>query len=490
MLKSIHSIKGETKTKNKVNGFEAISNAFGSNTFINALKKNTSYGETANGALTYTKSLSYCLDFFAQAGAMRDKKKEAVALFKKAYAESPLVATRLLFYMRDIRGGNGERALFRACLEEIASMDYEVFKAILKYVPEYGRWDDMFYDIPEVYALVKEGLLSRDLLLAKWLPTINASSAHTKAKAKVMAKGLGLSDLEYRRIVRSLRKELKAVEELMSANKWREIIYERVPSRANKIYSEAFLAHDKDRRETFLKKAEKGEVAINSGTLYPYEIFDMANEGKGGADALWANLPDYTRGTNSLVVADVSGSMTGRPMSVSVSLALYFADKNKGTFKDCFITFSSKPELQYVPGGNLIQRMSCISRSHWEMNTDLQAVFNLVLRTIIDNNVPIAEQPETIYIISDMEFDACVTGGTNLDVIRAKYAGANVKMPNLVFWNVDSSGSNLPSYGSDRGVTMVSGFSPSNFKLAVEGKTAIDLMQDVVSSERYNKIII
>ena len=465
-----------------------------SNRFLDSLFNATSLGETQNGAVTYTRSGSSLLDFYAQAGAMRKNPQGALDLFKKAFSEDQLKAVKILFYLRDVRGGQGERDLFRICLEWLGINDKEVFEAIVKYIPEYGRWDDAFFDNEKCFDLIGKQLKKdkkdeNPSLLAKWLPTINASSKITRAKGQWMAKKLGLEEIAYRLLVRGIRKQIATVEEKMSAQKWSKIDYSAVPSQASRIYKDAFLKHDEKRYGKFIEKAEAGEVKINAGTLYPYQIYKSVETNYSKTlEALWNQLPDYTQGKNALVVADVSGSMTGDPIAVSVSLALYFAERNKGQFKDYFITFSGNPVLQRIQGENLVNKMNSIERSDWQMNTDLQAVFSLILNTALANNVSEKEVPETIYIISDMEFDSCVEGTTNFERMKKMYETAGYKIPNIVFWQVNASGRNLPVRKDEKGVTMVSGFSPVIFKLAVEGKNPEELMLETINSKRYEPI--
>jgi len=477
-MKHIREIKGETKSSG----------------LVDALYKETSYGETANGALTFTRSGSSLLDFFAQGGAMRGNPKKAIELFSKAFSEDRTLAIRILFYLRDVRGGQGERDLFRNCLEWIGTNYPDIFEKIVSYVPEYGRWDDMFFD--NEYALKKiKHQLAEDLksqepsLLAKWLPTINASSSHTKAKARFIAQKIGMREIEYRKNVRSLREKLKVVEEKMSARKWGEIEYSRVPSQASRIYKNAFTKHDEERYGKYLEKVESGEEKINASTLYPYQIYKSAEKDYSKTlDLLWKNLPDYTMGKEGIVVADVSGSMEGNPMAVAVSLALYFAERNSGPFKNHFITFSEEPKFQRIQGQTLKEKMASIENSEWGYKTNIQRVFSLILNAGIQYHIKQEEMPETVYIISDMEFDACDTGKTNYEEIKEKYRLAGYEVPNLVFWNVNASGENLPVQKDEVGVSLVSGFSPTVFKMAVENKTPEQVMLDTINSNRYNVI--
>jgi hypothetical protein len=478
-----------------------ISEIKNTNKFIDNLYTETSKGLTENEAVTFIRSGSALLDFYAQAGAMRKNKDVALDLFKKAFSEDRLKAVRILFYLRDVRGGQGERDLFRICLEWLGTDYPEVFGKIVEYVYFYGRWDDMFFDNPKCFEIIKRQIEEdkredTPTLLAKWMPTINASSKATRSKARFMAGKLGMKETEYRRTIRAIRKKIKVVEEKMSARKWSDINYSSVPSQASRIYKNAFKKHDEERYNTFIEKAEKGEVKINAKTLYPYQIYkSVKNDYSKTLEALWNQLPDYTQGKNALVVADVSGSMEGDPMSVSVSLALYFAERNKGQFKDYFITFSGNPRLQKIQGQTLLDRINSIESSQWDGNTNLQAVFDLILNTAIKNNTPIVDLPETIYIISDMEFDEAINSryesDTNFEVIKEKYRNAGYKKPNIVFWNVNArSGKNLPVQKDENDVALVSGFSPVIFKMAVENKTPIQVMEDTINSERYSKIVI
>jgi hypothetical protein len=464
------------------------------NSLLNGMFKKTSIGETENGAVTFTRSGSPLLDFFSQAGSMRNNITKALDLFKKAFAEDREKSIKILFYLRDVRGGQGERDLFRTCLEWIGTNYEEIFNKIVMHVSEYGRWDDMFFDNQTCFEiigsqLIKDKVSDKPSLLAKWLPTINASSIATKAKARFMAEKLGFSETTYRRMLRDIRKKIKIVESQMSAQKWPEINYSAVPSQASKIYKNAFKKHDEERYNTFIQKATKGEVKINAATIYPYQIYKaVQSDYSPTLEALWNQLPDYTQGKNALVVADTSGSMEGDPVSVSISLALYFAERNKGQFKDYFISFSAIPMLHKIQGDNLLDRMDSIDLGD-VANTNLQGVFNLVLETAIENNIPANEMPSTIYIISDMEFDSCCEGKTNYEMIKEKYARAGYEAPAIVFWQVDArSGKNLPVQKDEYGVAMVSGFSPVVFKMAVENKTPEQVMLDTISSERYSRI--
>lgn len=485
-------MKHISKTE-KVKNTKVVKNT---NKFLDNLYTATSMGRTENNAVTFIRSGSPLLDFYAQAGSMRANKDEALNLFTKAFSEDRLKAIKILFYLRDIRGGQGERDLFRICLEWLGNTYPDIFNKVIGYVAEYGRWDDMFFDNDECFNVIrrqftKDMISDKPSLLAKWMPTINASSATTRAKAKFFATRLGYTPIQYRRSVRFIRKQIKTVEEQMSAKQWENIEYSGVPSQAARIYRNAFKKHDEVRYGEFIDKAEKGEVKIQAATLYPYQIYKSAHSDYSKTlEALWNQLPDYTQGKNALVIADTSGSMSGDPMSVSVSLALYFAERNKGQFQNYFISFSAKPKLHLIQGKTLLDKMNSIHLGD-VANTDLEAVFDLILGVALASKTPVDEMPSTIYIISDMEFDQAVNDVTNFQSIKGKYETSGYQIPSIVFWNVDArSGQNLPVQKNENGVAMVSGLSPVIFKMAVENKTPEQVMDDTINSERYSKITI
>lgn len=490
-------MKWELQTKEEVN-----SETNSSNTLWDSMKNETNKTWTENDALTFKSTQSKVLDLFSMGGALRTRDPvEIEKMLSQALGEDKLMAIKCLFYLRDIRGGQGERRTFREGLKILSTYYLEETKKLISLVPEYGRWDDLFYmDKVEFDELIKEQI-KKDLesdkpsLLGKWLPSENSSSVKTKGLAKKVRKYLGYSSKKYRSMLTTLRNKIKIVEGTMSKNRWTDIDYSSVPSKASLKYKKAFAKHDEAGYNKYLESVEKGESKINTKTLFPYELVREARkENNKTVDLLWKNLPDYTKGDEkAIVVADVSGSMNGLPMDVSVSLAMYFAERNKGVFNNKFITFSANPELQEISGEGLNQKIRNLENAHWDMNTNIQAVFDLILKTSIENSVSQEDLPSTIYIISDMEFDNASGSHysedkTNFQAIKYKYANAGYKMPNLVFWNVDSRQSNVPVTQNEKGVILVSGCSPVVFKMVMQKTTPYEFMISVLNSERYKKI--
>jgi len=472
--------------------------------FLDELRKGGNHTLTENSALTNVSTLDPVLDFFSLAGAMRNNVSAATQLFAKAFDADPLYAIRTLFYLRDIRGGQGERDLFRALYLELYNHDAKLADELLELIPFYGRWDDVLAVSPTYSAakligkqFISDWTAKRDgkpvSLMAKWLPSENASSSKSRELARSLANALGMSYKEYRQQVVGLRKYIQLLEQDMSSGNWSEIDYSRVPSQAQRKHGKAFRRHDNGRYSDFLDSALRGDTKINTGTLFTYEVFDALRQGdKQAANTIWANLPDYTNGKNALVVADVSGSMYGRPMDVSVSLALYFAEHNTGAFHNYFMTFSSMPQLVHVSGHDLAEKLDNISRANWGMNTDIEAVFRTVLQAAIKSSASPEELPSTIYIISDMEFDASSrnSSATNFENAQKMFNEAGYALPHLVFWNVDARNIQTPATMFDNRVTLISGLSQSAFRYAVEGKSPLELMYSVLDSDRYARIVL
>lgn len=480
-------------------------------TFITALETQLNDTVTENGAKAYSSTLNKCLDLFGKIGACRKDIAQAQKLFAHAYKENPETATRILFWARDVRGGQGEREVFRQLFKYLADECPDIGAKLIEYVPQYGRWDDLLvlentsiwnHVLGAIKVQIKFDLERTEgesvSLLAKWLPSINASSSDSKRLGRKIAAHLGWSEKQYRQNLSRLRQSIKIVETQMCSREWSTIDYSKVPSRASFMYRKAFAKQDATRYQEYLNAVQRGEAKINAATLYPYDIVNeyliKHSSSDETIDLQWEALPNYMEGCefNGLVVADVSGSMMGMPMAVSISLAMYIAERNTSPiWKDKFLTFSSKPELQTIVGSNIGSKISNLSRAAWEMNTDLIAVFKTVLSAAEANSVAPEDMPQKLIIVSDMQFDSCCKSNkrTNFEQIQKLYRKSGYEMPQLVFWNVNSY-SNVPITSHDTGTCLVSGCSPSILKSVLSGKvlTPVDVMNDAVYSERYQDI--
>ncbi len=503
----------------------------------NTMNNEFNYSVTENGALGYRTTGKELLDLNFSVASMRGMSdQEIVDRFMAAFYEDRLVAMKWLFYARDIRGGLGERRLFRVILRSLAESYPNEIGALLFLVPEYGRWDDL---MPLLHTKLRAPvlkLINRQLvqdcnayksgehisLLAKWLPSPNASSPKTREYASIICHGIGMEERSYRKILSSLRAYLKVVERQMSAQAWGEIAYESVPSRANLIYNKAFLRNDEERRRAFLASLERGETKINASTLFPHDIVHQYNNRlySGEKDAtleqLWKALPDQVAGCgNTIVVADGSGSMLSRvdphsdtsAMSVANALAIYFAERSSGQFRDQYITFSRKPRLvDLSKGRSLLEKLQIARRYNEVANTNIEAVFDLILTTAVREHMDQADLPKNILIISDMEFDICAEAsgvvqdswGYNeysrpnarlFSVLANRYAQAGYQLPRLVFWNVNSRTGTIPVKENNMGVALVSGFSVNIVKMVMSGKLdPYECLLETLNAPRYAPI--
>ncbi len=470
-------------------------------TFLQQLQKNTTQTTlTENGAKTYTTSNSKLLDFFALAGAMRNNIEDAEQLFEQAYYEDKKRAIKCLFYIRDIRGGIGERNLFRKLYKKFVQLDTKLANKNLQHIPEFGRWDDIFVGDLEIAAAIIKKQLQQDLLnyqnkqpisiMAKWLPSENASSDATKKLAKLLRKHLNMTSKEYRQTLSTLRSYLNILETYMSTSRWAEIDYSKIPSQALRKHLKAFNRHDQERLQQYFTNVAKGEQKINTDTLFTYEVLDIIRQGHyDEANIIWDNLPNYCEDSKGIVVADVSGSMEGRPLDVAVSLALYFAERNIGVFKNTFLTFSEKPQLVTIEGETLAQKFGNISTADWGFNTNIEAVFDTILKSAIDANSTQEDLPDIIYIISDMEFDECIQANdTIFENAKKQYFDSGYQLPHIVFWNVDARNIQLPATKFDDNVTLVSGLSHSIFQNVVAGVSPIEFVYQILDSDRYSVV--
>lgn len=469
---------------------------------------NTTY--TENGAETPRSTGSDCLDLFATIGALRmQEESEIENRFMRAYAENPDMAMKILFYARDIREGLGERSVFRTIIRWLAENEKTSLLANLSYIPTYGRWDDLLVLLDtsvrhETEALLKEQFQAdmkaletgeQVSLLGKWLPSVNASNAATVKKARQLAHAFGMSEAKYRKALTALRARIRIIENNLRERDY-SFDYAKQPSKAMFKYRRAFMRNDQERYQDFLRQVKQNKAKLHTSTLAPYEIvastYNALEDEREALDVTWNALEDFTNNENALVVADGSGSMYmyGNPLPAAVaqSLAIYFAERNHGVFHNHFITFSTTPQLVEIKGRDIVEKVRYCGSFNEVANTDLQAVFKLILHTAIANHLPQEELPTTLYIVSDMEFDACARGASRNNFKRAKkrYEQNGYKLPNVVFWNVQSRNRQQPVEKNEQGVALVSGFTARLFSQVISNEmNPYTHMMKIICGERY-----
>ncbi len=474
---------------------------------------------TENGGTAYRSTNSFCLDMFFKAGAMRNSTAQEIAdVVTRAYAEGPDKTMKIVFFARDARGGLGERRFFRCAVSELVKT---APKAVEKNIPmfaEYGRFDDLcvLLGTPLENAAAKEikAQLDKDIaamnskgqasLLAKWLPSVNASSKDTRNKGRRMAALLGMTEPVYRKTLSALRAYTDILENRLREHDY-TFDYEVQPSCAMFKYRRAFIRNDNERYVGYLNSVHNGTAKLNADRLFPYDIVRAALAGnitateRKSLDAAWKYLPDLTasRRENAIAVIDGSGSMTCggggiRPIDAALSLGIYFAEHNRGEFADHFITFSEKPRLVEIKGNDIVEKVRYCDTFNEVANTNLEAVFMLILRTAVKNKVSKADMPTKLYIISDMQFDCCVVGGNNDVLFKAMgklYHKYGYDLPEIVFWNVNARCDAMPVTRSETGAALVSGYSPAVFDMVIGGNISPEAVMDkILASKRYAPI--
>lgn len=480
--------------------------------FVEALATESNLTTTTNGQVAMKSTGSELVNLFGEIGALRNRTQDDICrMFSRAYAEDALLATKMSFYARDIRqGGLGERSTARVIWRHMAKHYPDVMRKNLDNVPTFGRWDDLYSFIgtpiekdmwdfmrrqmkEDLANMVKNKPIS---LMGKWLKSVNATSQNSRNLGIMTAKNLGLPIAIYRKTLSRMRKYIDVVERSMSYGKWEDIKYSSVPSYAMKNYRNAFRKHDYDRFRQYLDSVKKGKAVIHSGTLFPYDIVHKYLTGVRQSDTVleeqWKALPNYVTDNDKsvLVMCDTSGSMTWNnniPLSIALSLSIYFAERNKGEFHNKFLTFSRRPELQSIIGSTLWERVYNLRKADWESNTDLNAAFSLVLNTAISHNMESSDLPTTIMVISDMQIDSCANT-TFYSAMKKRFEKHGYKIPKLVFWNVNASRDTFHTSSKDDDVILVSGASASTFRkiLNTTVNNPYDFMVETLNNPVYD----
>jgi hypothetical protein len=455
---------------------------------------------TLNGMKARKSTANACVDLFYAIGASRGK--NIIPQFTAAYVENADLALRIVQWARDVRGGSGEREIFRQVLTHLENTNPADAARLLVKVPELGRWDDLFVFKTQplksqAFTMLGDALRARNGLAAKWTPRKGDTAVEIR-------KFFGMTPKQYRK---SLVNMTTVVETQMCSGSWDSINYSHVPSVAHSRYKKAFGRHGTTYTE-YIAKLVKGEagVKINANAIFPHDVLKGRIGGYGSTkwskneldviEAQWNALPNYVGDASVLPLVDVSGSMTcaaGQKgtttcLEIAVSLGLYFADKNKGTFKDCMLTFSDKPQLVRLKGA-INEKIDQMVSTDWGMSTNLHAAFNVILKTAVDNSVAPADMPATLIIFSDMQFNACVQNDDSaMEMIERKFEAAGYALPKVVFWNLNA-GSNVPVKFDKKGTALVSGFSPA-IAASVLGAdpdafTPEAIMLKAVMSDRY-----
>lgn len=477
---------------------------------------------TENGGAAFRSTGNHCLDLFSFAGAFRQQDEgKIIHAFTRAYAENPDYAMKILFYARDIREGLGEKRFFRVALRYAAAAYPASVIRNIPLIAEYGRFDDLlsllYTPCEEAVGRYIKSVLQEDMdhmaagqpisLLGKWLPSVNTTSSDIRKAARQVCTLLGLSEKKYRKLLSELRSYIDILEKHLCRKDY-TFDYEKQPSKALFTYRKAFYRNDKERYLHFLDAVREGKATLKTSSLYPYDIVRVCDEysrfERGVVptkddllqlDTTWRSLTDFDNHQNALAVVDGSGSMYVhyadiRPIDIAISLGIYFAEHTTGAFANHFITFSETPRLIELKGRNIYEKVRYCQTFHEVANTNIAAVFDMILHTAVKHHLPPQELPETLYIISDMEFDEQEDNDcTVFAYAKKKYARYGYRLPTVVFWNVDARTEQHPVRCDETGAVLVSGASPSLFRYALDNHLdPVKMMLSIIDSERYRPI--
>lgn len=454
--------------------------------------KNNNTITNSKGGEYFSTTYDANLDLFTKINRFNDY-HEVIDTFTKAYIENRDLALANTLYLLDIREGKGERRLFKIIFKYLCNNHKEDALVILPFISKLGRWDYILEGINttienEVVVLIKEQLeldnnSDNVSLLGKWLPSLRCHNKNNLV-AKRLVKLLGMSEKEYRKLVKELRTKINIVESNITNKNYDNIDFYEVPTKALLKYEDTFNRNIKGRFEEFKNSVSNGEGKINTKGLFCYEIIKKLIFNCNGDlklyDLMWKNQKDISLpNDNILVVADTSGSMTYPnylPISTSIGLAIYIAERNKGIFKNNFITFSNNPVIQEIKGNTIDEKILSLREIN-ALNTDIDKTFELILRVLENNNVDMCEVPKHILIISDMEFDKGVYSetGTNFNGWKKAFDDAGYQLPNIIFWNVAGTSNGVPVTKFEDGVSMISGFSTN-------------ILENLFDLENYNPI--
>lgn len=468
---------------------------------------------TLNGATAFGHLKDPQLEFFSSVGNLRNSNPAPV--FDAAFASSPLLALRTVFYLRN-RNGVGEREVFRKLIKHLAIKHTDTMRKNIPLIPELGRWDDLYALVGtpleyHAFAFMYQQLIDdcanmgkkkNISLLAKWLKSENASSPVTKALGRRTRENFHLSARNYRKVLSTMRAYLNVVERKISVAGPLDIDYEKLPGQALKKYRKAFKNRDLLGFAAYIQKVVDKKAKMNTSTIMPYEIlrdmglqhayrenFSLANP-LTELQVMWDNLPNYVDlPASAIVMADTSASMSGLPIEIALSLGIYFAERNQGVFNNMLLTFSKTPTLVELKGKTLQEKVACIPAI--VSNTDLFRGFKLLLNVAVQKEIPQEEMPKALIVISDMEIDPPDSKDyTLLEALRKEYAKAGYDMPKLILWNVAQGERTTFLSQEDENVIFLSGSSASVCKTAIDSitKTAYDTMLDVLTSSAYQKV--
>ena len=484
---------------------------------------------TNNGALSLSDTGNARVNLFFKLNRDSHATLNFFQLIDNAWDEDILDTIKIIFNARDARGGKGDRKTFLFAMDHLFTHNYNIWMQLIKYVPEYGRyldWVEManmileFGDIDKIDPIIiqivdqlnndHENMLNgRSVsLLAKWLPSEKKKWNRLSINKYICKRLFNIHEVYHwhyatlrKKYLTPLRTYIDIVEKYMCSNTWSEIDFSKVPSIAMHRLKKAFLKNSPLEFNSWKESLLRGETKVNFSQLEPH-LLVMHYNNRYLADeiieAQWKSIVEKTAGygalNDCLVICDISGSMTGTPMDVAIALGILIASITEEPFRNSLITFSTKPVYHIIPNNckTLLDKVKNVSKMHWEMTTDLNAVFKLILDRALAYELRENQMPKKLIILSDMQFDRATNPNkTNFEQIEASYREAGYRRPDIIFWNLSGSEINeFPVRYNQNGVALISGYRVDILKSIINGKeiTPYNIMRETIDSSRYEKI--
>lgn len=491
-----------------------------------------------NGSLVYTAEGQGDPRVALFTSLVRDCEKNFIEQhLLESYKLSAADAFVLAFQTRDVRGGKGERELFYKMMKVL---EPHLTAGLLELIPEYGSWHDVFEMMHrgicvETLRKLARKQLRKDLqdmragksisLCAKWAPregskysavarimaSVKTEDKKSTQRYKLMAMRTNLS---------TLNKYLKTTEINMCNGTWTAIKPGSVPGRSLKIHRKAFLNEKlkklterfalEDRRacaehfKEHIAKAIRGEVTLKgNNVVFPHEITRkltdsvLSDDERSLLHEQWRAIKESTESAgglrNTVVLSDVSGSMNGVPMEVSVALGILVSEVNSPTFKDYVMTFHERPSwVDLSKCTTLTEKVNKLSGAPWGGSTNFEAAFKLILQRLVDGAVPADEAPQDLLVLTDMGFNQATNGKFHIENIKKRWLEAGYVAPRIIIWNLRAAFKEYHAKADEEGVVTLSGWSPSILKVLQEGKLQMGnpwlTMRAVLDDVRYDPV--
>jgi len=498
------------------------------NLFLDALRKHNIL--TENGAVSNNTTGNILLDQFSKSATYKNRDIQLVFDdMSAAFGESPLISLYLTFYLRmitrklkgdteteKVQSGQGVRDESFKRFVWLARYQPDIFYKNMWLIPVVGTWKDLWHETlihelnrDKVYGLVAYCIQNYNKeLIAKYLPRIRSKSNTRNQRHKDLnkwvigfCKFIGWTEKEYRKFKST--GQAHVFQRTICSRMYDKIDWKTIPGKALNMLT---VAKGSDNL-TFIERHGLVDNYIDwlkeqptaKFTGYVHDLFLQATIGeklslvqKMTIDKQFDGLIELGKQNeggihgNVICALDTSESMTWPEAKlkddlyaydICLSLGIYFSNLNSGYFKDQVIMFSNMSDILKLSGTFSDKVNQLINGSTYQGGTNFQSVIDEIVRVRLeDPNIPIEDFPETLIVVSDMQFNPSGRDSqTNYEVAMKKLSDVGLRNMKIVWWWVTGRKKDFPSTIEDNGVTMIGGYDPSIITLLLGGEqTTID----------------